>query len=79
MDECCNFSPTIDSGPLRVPARRCETCDEWAVANESLNVGVCGHVDELIDPDDLALFPADVAEYVTGVWEYCNRWSPRND
>ena len=61
------------------PLRWCETCDEWVVANTDLNVGVCGHVDELIDPEELALFPADVAEYVTGGWEYCNRWRPKHD
>lgn len=79
MDERCNVSPTIDSGPLMVPAQRCETCDEWAVANESLNVGVCGHVDELIDPEDLALFAADVSDYVACGWECCGRWIHRHD
>lgn len=61
------------------PLRFCDTCDEWVVANTDLNVGVCGHVDELIDPDEPALFAADVADYVSFGFEYCNRWRPRND
>ncbi|MDY5560659.1 MAG: hypothetical protein SPF45_04125 [Collinsella sp.] len=61
------------------PLRFCDTCDEWVVANTDLNVGVCGHVDELIDPEDLELFAADVADYVAFGFEYCNRWRPRND
>lgn len=79
MDEFRNESQTIDSGPLRVPAHRCDTCDEWEVALHELNVGVCGHVDELIDPEDLALFAADVARYVTPGCATCDRWRPRND
>lgn len=61
------------------PLRWCDTCDEWEVALPELNVGVCAHVDELIDPEDLALFAADVADYVACGWEYCDRWRPRND
>lgn len=79
MDECCNVSLTTDVSLLRKSLRWCKTCDEWEVALPELNVGVCGHVDELIDPEDFALYSTDVTGYVTPGWECCDRWSPRHD
>ena len=79
MDGCCNARKATELSKIQWPEHRCETCDEWAVALPGIGVGVCGHVDELIDPEELDLYPADVAGYVTIACEWCDRWSPRND
>lgn len=68
----------MDTG-LGAPEHRCWACAEWArVRGEAF--GVCGHVDELVDPDDVALFAGDVAGYVTfgADGRLCDRWEARD-